>query len=632
MQFDLATPKTDGTSNNFNGTRFYSVWGETPWTDVTIPETGYTFKVAFCFEQFGNNASNKDKNSGAYNQRNHEIAIIGANNADNIANYRGDAAVSYPNYLFKLTQCQTGDAAGEGGWPTAVNGTCGFYINDETDLTTVAATTWYWLTLNVVGKTVNYDITDISGTPLKSGSYTLPEGADNRAGGMLVYGARYASKTNVGLELSISIESDEDVANMPTVTLNKVAGNDRIYKATFAEGETLHYVLPGGEEQEIDYWSAEDEEQNPGAMLLTCTQNGTLKVWTTKGEAKSEEVNIEVTTGWITLVDPVVTIASVAEGFGKSYTVNFNSAAPEHLLPVKAAITYTIDGGAAQEVSNGGTITMDAAGTLVVTVSEIPAYVGAPENYKPSSVTINNDVEYVCALDVQYINWDDTHFANNPAWESTPMHDENTSHWPGHWYEVNKYDKGETDFLPGQNMVKEFYNGTKDLPCYTLKNENENYNTELLPLMARKERDKVSVLLEEGIIANFPSYKNLEFNFDTKWVSDDAAKPNFMEIKKTNSYDRYDKGSGRHITDIVAITVPAKDTYNYYLPINDTAIHSARVFTYKGFNPPTGIEAIQTVKDKTADANAPIYNLAGQRVNKGTKGILIQNGKKFVVK
>lgn len=32
------------------------------------------------------------------------------------------------------------------------------------------------------------------------------------------------------------------------------------------------------------------------------------------------------------------------------------------------------------------------------------------------------------------------------------------------------------------------------------------------------------------------------------------------------------------------------------------------------------------------DENAPVYNLAGQRVSKGTKGILIQNGKKFINK
>ena len=35
---------------------------------------------------------------------------------------------------------------------------------------------------------------------------------------------------------------------------------------------------------------------------------------------------------------------------------------------------------------------------------------------------------------------------------------------------------------------------------------------------------------------------------------------------------------------------------------------------------------------KVQKADAPIYNLAGQRVEKATKGIFIQNGKKFVVK
>lgn len=44
---------------------------------------------------------------------------------------------------------------------------------------------------------------------------------------------------------------------------------------------------------------------------------------------------------------------------------------------------------------------------------------------------------------------------------------------------------------------------------------------------------------------------------------------------------------------------------------------------------PTSINGITT---DAADENAPIYNLAGQRVNKNAKGILIQNGKKFVNK
>ncbi|MDY4778513.1 MAG: choice-of-anchor J domain-containing protein, partial [Prevotella pectinovora] len=42
---------------------------------------------------------------------------------------------------------------------------------------------------------------------------------------------------------------------------------------------------------------------------------------------------------------------------------------------------------------------------------------------------------------------------------------------------------------------------------------------------------------------------------------------------------------------------------------------------------PSGINEINADK---LDVNAPVYNLAGQRVNANAKGILIQNGKKFI--
>lgn len=44
---------------------------------------------------------------------------------------------------------------------------------------------------------------------------------------------------------------------------------------------------------------------------------------------------------------------------------------------------------------------------------------------------------------------------------------------------------------------------------------------------------------------------------------------------------------------------------------------------------PTGINSITT---DAADANAPAYNLSGQRVGKNAKGVLVKNGKKYVVK
>ena len=47
---------------------------------------------------------------------------------------------------------------------------------------------------------------------------------------------------------------------------------------------------------------------------------------------------------------------------------------------------------------------------------------------------------------------------------------------------------------------------------------------------------------------------------------------------------------------------------------------------YKGNS--TGIDGI--VSENNKNENAPVYNLAGQRVSKEAKGILIQNGKKFI--
>ena len=42
--------------------------------------------------------------------------------------------------------------------------------------------------------------------------------------------------------------------------------------------------------------------------------------------------------------------------------------------------------------------------------------------------------------------------------------------------------------------------------------------------------------------------------------------------------------------------------------------------------------AIETIQAAQPDANAPMYNVAGQRVSKNYKGVVIQNGRKYVVK
>lgn len=44
----------------------------------------------------------------------------------------------------------------------------------------------------------------------------------------------------------------------------------------------------------------------------------------------------------------------------------------------------------------------------------------------------------------------------------------------------------------------------------------------------------------------------------------------------------------------------------------------------------TGISAITADGSIVVDDNAPMYNLAGQRVSKSYKGVVIQNGKKYI--
>lgn len=44
------------------------------------------------------------------------------------------------------------------------------------------------------------------------------------------------------------------------------------------------------------------------------------------------------------------------------------------------------------------------------------------------------------------------------------------------------------------------------------------------------------------------------------------------------------------------------------------------------------LNAIESIKTVAANANAPLFNLAGQKVSKSYKGVVIQNGKKMVLK
>lgn len=75
-----------------------------------------------------------------------------------------------------------------------------------------------------------------------------------------------------------------------------------------------------------------------------------------------------------------------------------------------------------------------------------------------------------------------------------------------------------------------------------------------------------------------------------------------------------------------ASAIPAK---RCYLEVKGTSAKAAFYSLGTNFGETTGISSVENKAEK---ADAPVYNLAGQAVGKGYKGLVIKNGKKFVIK
>lgn len=97
-----------------------------------------------------------------------------------------------------------------------------------------------------------------------------------------------------------------------------------------------------------------------------------------------------------------------------------------------------------------------------------------------------------------------------------------------------------------------------------------------------------------------------------------------IATKGTEGTDAYVVGPGNQaFWGYLTFTAEANETY-YVFNKNTQIGFGGFEFTPSG----TSISDITA----TDDANAPVYNLAGQRVSKDTKGLLIKNGKKFINK
>lgn len=100
-----------------------------------------------------------------------------------------------------------------------------------------------------------------------------------------------------------------------------------------------------------------------------------------------------------------------------------------------------------------------------------------------------------------------------------------------------------------------------------------------------------------------------------------------IAMKGTEGTDAYIIGGGNRPA-WVYLTFKATKDETYYIFNKSTQIGFGGIeFTYDA-----STLGISEITANEADANAPVYNIAGQRVSKNAKGILIQNGKKFIRK
>ncbi len=96
-----------------------------------------------------------------------------------------------------------------------------------------------------------------------------------------------------------------------------------------------------------------------------------------------------------------------------------------------------------------------------------------------------------------------------------------------------------------------------------------------------------------------------------------------IPMKGTEGTDAYVIGAGnRPVWAYLNFNATANETY--YIFCKNTQIG------FGGFEFTAGTSGISEIQTNTINENAPIYNLAGQRIDKSAKGLVIQNGKKYM--
>ena len=520
-----------------------------------------------------------------------------------------------------------------GDWPTPTE-------ESETATLNVGVKYSFAVEINVAEKTATYTISDEEGNVVKTGvhNYVCEE---NRAG-IWVMSTNSANSVVQLSNMGLSYKAEGPFAVEPSVDLLAAIGAQRAYYVDFSEGHTLHWIQVGdaedalgnayadGEEYTVGYGDANDTrefEQNAeeyfGKKIIYCTKSGDLKVWTSldDDEAKvSDEIITPVVCETIAMPVPVAKITNVEAGYGKEYTITADNSSTllQPVVTIKC-IVKNASGSVIEEkdILSGEKVKFTDAGSI-----EMYSFDGThpQEWYAPSEkVTITNNAEYVVAEDKSYIMTYDEINAGLSGWDKVELVDAaGKSHWDRIMSSEKRGYKADgsnevyvEDNAASYTSVKEGHGIFADTDCGT---ENAKWNvlcpndvyTCALPLIPSEENAALYKVFNdhyawcmmpfEGLVYYDVNTKVdgdcavrsncLNMHLDTKYISDDASKPNFFIVNKTGGYNRPDKGDCTSSEVVVA-----GETFKLWR--YDTAISSVKVMTYKGFVPGSaGISSI----------------------------------------
>lgn len=135
-----------------------------------------------------------------------------------------------------------------------------------------------------------------------------------------------------------------------------------------------------------------------------------------------------------------------------------------------------------------------------------------------------------------------------------------------------------------------------------------------VPVLLKGDANKEYVL--DKAEGGDPVYTDLKFSDGTSASTDAATLYALSTVDGVTAFYPVKKNS----------PIPAK---RCYLEVKSTSPKAAFYSLGTNFGETTGISSVE---NKVEKADAPVYNLAGQLVGKDYKGLVIKNGKKFVIK